>query len=270
MDDLISRQSAIDAHCELCSDRGKCPDICPDVEVFRLITSTQPELAQDLHSACADAISRQAAIDAIFSEPIYKSGMKKRYADAVVPAIYEKIKSLPSAQPETIRPVRKMNDLISRLSEIRSNYNCFDENEEPYYRALSEAIQLASAQPEERTETPACDLILQTLKDAQPEWLPPADTDLSAYSDKLWKAAYERGKREAESERKRGKWIPMTRRYFINPDSLPYMTSKWIEATGSDEVEALKCSKCGAVYDFTEARNWCSECGADMRGREDE
>ena len=41
-----------------------------------------------------------------------------------------------------------MNDLISRLSEIRSNYNCFNENEEPYYRALSEAIQLASAQPE--------------------------------------------------------------------------------------------------------------------------
>ena len=41
-----------------------------------------------------------------------------------------------------------MNDLISRLSEIRSNYNCFDETEEPYYRALSEAIRLASAQPE--------------------------------------------------------------------------------------------------------------------------
>jgi len=47
-----------------------------------------------------DTISRQAAIDAIFSEPLYKSGMKKRDADVVVPAIYEKIKSLPSAQPE--------------------------------------------------------------------------------------------------------------------------------------------------------------------------
>ena len=42
-----------------------------------------------------------------------------------------------------------MNDLISRLSEIRSNYNCLDETEEPYYRALSEAIQLASVQPEQ-------------------------------------------------------------------------------------------------------------------------
>ena len=46
-----------------------------------------------------DTIYRQAAIDAIFSEPLYKSGMKKRDADVVVPAIFEKIKALPSAQP---------------------------------------------------------------------------------------------------------------------------------------------------------------------------
>jgi rubrerythrin len=47
-----------------------------------------------------DLISRQAAIDAIFSEPLYESGMKKRDADEVVPAIYEKIKAMPPAQPE--------------------------------------------------------------------------------------------------------------------------------------------------------------------------
>ena len=56
-----------------------------------------------------------------------------------------------------------MDDLISRLSEIRSNYNCLNESEEPYYRALSEAIQLVSAQPEKRTEkhteTHSCDCI---------------------------------------------------------------------------------------------------------------
>ena len=45
-----------------------------------------------------------------------------------------------------------MSDLISILSEIRSSYNCFDEKEEPYYRALGEAIRLVSAQPEKRTE----------------------------------------------------------------------------------------------------------------------
>ena len=42
--DLVSRQSAIDAHCELCEDKGFCGDICPDVEVFRLIPSAQPTL----------------------------------------------------------------------------------------------------------------------------------------------------------------------------------------------------------------------------------
>lgn len=33
------------------------------------------------------------------------------------------------------------NDLISKLSEMRSEYNCFDEAEEPRYRALSTAIE---------------------------------------------------------------------------------------------------------------------------------
>ena len=37
-----------------------------------------------------------------------------------------------------------MSDLISKLSEIRSRYNCFAEDEEPYYRALSEAIMILS------------------------------------------------------------------------------------------------------------------------------
>lgn len=42
--DLIDRQAAIDAHCELCVDRDTCNcDICPDVEVFRLLPSAQQE-----------------------------------------------------------------------------------------------------------------------------------------------------------------------------------------------------------------------------------
>ena len=42
--DTVSRQAAIDAHCELCEDKGLCGDICPDVEVFRLIPSAQQTL----------------------------------------------------------------------------------------------------------------------------------------------------------------------------------------------------------------------------------
>ena len=37
-----------------------------------------------------------------------------------------------------------MDDSISKLSEIRSDYNCFSADEEPYYRALSEAIKILS------------------------------------------------------------------------------------------------------------------------------
>jgi hypothetical protein len=44
-----------------------------------------------------------------------------------------------------------MSDLISKLSEIRSEYNCFDEDEEPYYRALSEAIRILSKPADEDT-----------------------------------------------------------------------------------------------------------------------
>ena len=40
---------------------------------------------------------------------------------------------------------------ISKLSEIRSKYSCFEDNEEPYYRALSEGIKalktIPSAEP---------------------------------------------------------------------------------------------------------------------------
>lgn len=43
--------------------------------------------------------------------------------------------------------------------------------------------------------------------DGEIEALPSAQPDLSGYSDKLWKAAYERGKAEALAEREKGKWI---------------------------------------------------------------
>ena len=40
--------------------------------------------------------------------------------------------------------IQMKNDIwadIERLSELKSNYSCFDEKEEPYYRALGNAIQ---------------------------------------------------------------------------------------------------------------------------------
>lgn len=133
MSDLISRQATIDAHCELCEDKGFCGDICPDVEVFRLIPSAQPEitdeqaiehlqstgwmqnhdremyesglreqLADDSGSydslvSCEDAISRQAAIDFIDVGHLV-SPTELRWSDKDV---VDFLKSRPSAQPET-------------------------------------------------------------------------------------------------------------------------------------------------------------------------
>ena len=43
--DIIDRQVAIDAHCELCVDKDVCSgDICPDVELFQLLPSAHPEI----------------------------------------------------------------------------------------------------------------------------------------------------------------------------------------------------------------------------------
>ena len=77
-----------------------------------------------------------------------------------------------------------------------------------------------------------------------------------------------------------GKWIPVTRiEKWHKEDGLvgfppevkefPQCTIEWVDATEPDEVDGLRCSECGTIYDFTEARNWCSECGAKMEGQND-
>lgn len=79
---------------------------------------------------------------------------------------------------------------------------------------------------------------------ARLESLPSAQPDLSSYSDKLWRAAYERGKAEAQPQRMRGRWF---------------------RVAYAQEYK-YQCDKCGrfhrAMYDF------CPSCGADMRGGE--
>lgn len=71
----------------------------------------------------------------------------------------------------------------------------------------------------------------------------------------------------AVSEYKHGKWIPVTMLYRVKKDGngWPQTERYWEDATEPDEIDGMRCSECGSIYDFTEARNWCSECGADMR-----
>lgn len=75
--------------------------------------------------------------------------------------------------------------------------------------------------------------------------LPSADTDLSGYSDKLWRNAYERGK----AEPKKGKW-----KKTKNPQE------GWVN------LICPFCKKGMSYYELVEARpNFCIHCGADMR-----
>ena len=67
-----------------------------------------------------------------------------------------------------------------------------------------------------------------------------------------------------QPERKKGKWIPVTKIYKVTDGQFPQTHIEWVDATEPDEVDGVRCSECGTVYDFIEARNWCSECGARM------
>lgn len=69
------------------------------------LPSTQ--LAQDLHSACTDTISRQAALDVIrkydFFFPQYAERFVTELRDAMKSDLVNDIKTLPSAQPQRMR-----------------------------------------------------------------------------------------------------------------------------------------------------------------------
>ena len=97
----------------------------------------------------ADTISRRDAIETIFNEPLCESGMKERTAIAVVLAIYEKIKSLPSAQPVDKDIDVPIKDCISRQSAIAEIARWIDYIDEDMINRIQIGLnRLPSAQPE--------------------------------------------------------------------------------------------------------------------------
>lgn len=77
------------------------------------------------------------------------------------------------------------------------------------------------------------------------EELPSAQADLSGYSDRLWKSAYERGKAEALAEREKGKWI------------------KHIDDLFPSE-STIECPICHHEQPLTIDDNYCPNCGLRM------
>jgi len=61
-----------------------------------------------------------------------------------------------------------------------------------------------------------------------------------------------------------GEWIPVKKVYRTNDADFPNTHIEWETATYPDDVDAVRCSECGEVFDFADARNWCTECGAKM------
>jgi len=121
---------------------------------------------------------------------------------------------------------------------------------------------------------------------------PSADADMSEYADRLWKIAYERGKREASAEANPTvvrcktmipygdfrEWAKRIREDNPNVIVIPFdaevvsadaVQGEWIfngyEKTNKSWFE---CSVCGS--DYFHKHNFCPNCGARMIGGDDE
>ena len=91
---MIDRQAAIDLTWKDPSYSDPLNVLTEVRDGIKALPSAQPELAQDLPNACTDAISRQAAIDALTE---YGNG---RTVYIGVEEAIRRIEQLPSAQPE--------------------------------------------------------------------------------------------------------------------------------------------------------------------------
>jgi hypothetical protein len=136
-----------------------------------------------------------------------------------------------------------MSDLIEKLSNLRSQYNCFDENERDAYHTLSEAIKVLS------------------------ERLEPCEDAVSRKA--VYEAMIEKGQR-SRRYRLGETWELNGTEIREALDTVPSVTpkrktGKWIHSDFSHEF--LHCSECGRGRHF--CSNFCPNCGADMRQREE-
>lgn len=65
---------------------------------------------------------------------------------------------------------KPMNDLIEKLSNLRSQFNCFNENEREAYHTLSEAIKVLSERPELCEDAVNRQKLLSDLKELIAAW----------------------------------------------------------------------------------------------------
>ena len=132
MDDLISRQAAIDAECEVCriapkKERGhNCTYYvhgCKEIECLRALPSAQPKTQLSTEDTTFDCISRQVAIDALG-----RIGSLDTYADREYAT--EIFMNLPSAQPEQTKMIKEIRKWINSGNRGSADYFIVDKIEE--------------------------------------------------------------------------------------------------------------------------------------------
>ena len=139
-----------------------------------------------------------------------------------------------------------MNDLIEKLSNLRSQFNCFDENEHEAYHTLSEAIKVLSERPESCEDAVSRQILLDDLKKLKTAW---KKYPVMAEQIKGVEAAigYAEAIPSVMPKRKTGKWEIIAHESHIG---------------GFTHVK--KCSVCG-VEQIIRSR-FCPNCGARMEG----
>ena len=125
-----------------------------------------------------------------------------------------------------------MDDLISRLSELRCHYNCFDENERDAYHTLSEAIKALSDGPDTNVgDTISRQAAIDALWKA-----------LYAYEDKMEKQFQESDELDVSE------WIE--HRIFVQNMSdidrqtilaLPSAQQRWVPCDMGEPDEDMEC-----------------------------
>ena len=125
MKDLISRQAAKDVVDMELDAIDHVPEWVYDKLLTALdkVPSAQPELAQNLHTTCSDAISRQAAIDAIHEDADWLAAQGSDWQVERMERDKSILKSLPSAQPEQIIRCTNCRFFKRNIPCIGGHYN---------------------------------------------------------------------------------------------------------------------------------------------------
>lgn len=131
-----------------------------------------------------------------------------------------------------------MNDLIEKLSNLRSQFNCFNENEREVYHTLSEAIKVISDRPE-----PCEDAVSRTEL-------------LHIFEENCYPVHYDHNSID----------VGMTLPGIV--EVLNIATSVIPKRKAVKWIVHYECPKCGEITkDFTE---YCPFCNADMRCSQNE